>query len=320
MKGDSLHDNLLKALRDIIPSNSQLANRLIDTLYIGKEAVYRRLRGEVHFSLEEASVISEKLGISLDGIMGTISNRRRPFTFKMAKFSNPDETDYQLINEFVEFLEFIKDNPDTQMGTAAKMIPDALHLQYKHITQFHLFKWLYQYDNLNTIKKFENVKGTDRLLRILENMKNLLSHIKSSYYIFDKMVFQNIVDDIKYFEKIGLVSAEDIKLLKEDLFICLDNLENLAAKGVNEAGNKTDIYISNITFEAGFSYIQSDKYNLSSIRAFTMYDISSVDEIIFDNSLKWMNSLKRASTLISESGEIPRMSFLKTQREIVSSL
>ena len=40
-----------------------LANLLIDTLYIGKEAIYRRLCGEVPFTLEEAALISRKLGV-----------------------------------------------------------------------------------------------------------------------------------------------------------------------------------------------------------------------------------------------------------------
>ena len=34
----------------------------MDTLYIGKEDVYRRLRGEVPFTLQEAALVSRKLG------------------------------------------------------------------------------------------------------------------------------------------------------------------------------------------------------------------------------------------------------------------
>ena len=35
----------------------------MDTLCIGREAIYRRLRGEVPFTLEEAALISRKLGV-----------------------------------------------------------------------------------------------------------------------------------------------------------------------------------------------------------------------------------------------------------------
>lgn len=315
----NLSESLIKELKLKVSSNSELVSKLSDMLCLEKEAVSRRIRGEVKFSLEEASVISYNMGLSLDSLNG-VSDLKRPFMFKMANFANPKELDYDLISEFVSFLEYIKDSPDTEIGTAAKLIPDAIHLSYQHITRFYLFKWIYQYDNYNNIKRYEDVKGTSKILEILDNMRDLLQHIKNTYYIFDQKIFENFVDDIKYFEGIGLVSRNDIKLLKEDLYTCLDDIELLASKGVNHLGNKVELYLSNLNFEAGFSYVKSEEHKLSTIRAFTMYDIASSDVITFENSLKWVQSLKRASLLISESGEVARTNFFNRQREIVTAL
>lgn len=41
-----LNNNLIEAMRIRIPDGTNLANVLMDILYIGKEAVYRRLRGK----------------------------------------------------------------------------------------------------------------------------------------------------------------------------------------------------------------------------------------------------------------------------------
>lgn len=314
-----LNENLLDELKLRVPNYSELVSQLGDILSVGKEAIYRRLRGEVQFSLEEASLISYHMGLSLDSING-LSSLKRPFTFKMANYAKPKEVDYKLINEFVDFLDYIKDNPDTEMGTATKLIPDALHLNYQYITRFYLFKWIYQYDNDNNIKKYQNVVGSDRLLEMLQNLAYLTQHIKKAYYIFDQRIFENIVSDIKYFRSIGLITSTDIKFLKDDLYMCLDDIMQKAAKGVNQLGNKIEIYLSHLNFEAGFSYIKSENYKLSAIRAFTMYDITSIDIQTYDKSLKWMQSLKRASSLISESGEIDRMIFFNAQREIISTL
>lgn len=319
MSKKTQHEHLIEELKNKIPNNSELVNRLSDILCVGKESIYRRMRGDVQFSLEEASIIAEKMGLSLDSFNG-ISSLKRPFIFKIADFANPKEIDYKLINEIVDFLKGIQDNPDTEMGIAAKLIPDALHLGYKHITRFHLFKWIYQYDNHNPIKKYEYVRGTDQLLANLNEMTELLLKIKKSYYIFDKRIFEVLVNDIKYFQNIGLINKNDISLLKEDLYGCLQDIEIQAARGVNSIGNQIEIYLSNLNFDAGFSYIKSDDQRLSAIRAFTLYDISSHDRAIFENSLKWMQSLKRASTLISESGEIERMNFFNKQREILETL
>ena len=54
------NSELIKAMNEKLPNGTNLANTLIDMLYLGKEAVYRRLRGEVPFTLAEAAMISQK--------------------------------------------------------------------------------------------------------------------------------------------------------------------------------------------------------------------------------------------------------------------
>ena len=44
--------NLIEAMKEKLPLKGQLADMLMDTLYIGKEAVYRSLRCEVPFTLQ----------------------------------------------------------------------------------------------------------------------------------------------------------------------------------------------------------------------------------------------------------------------------
>ena len=51
------NSELIKAMNEKLPNGTNLANTLIDMLYLGKEAVYRRLRGEVRFTLAEAAMI-----------------------------------------------------------------------------------------------------------------------------------------------------------------------------------------------------------------------------------------------------------------------
>lgn len=48
---DSIVNELITAMKDRLPPGQNLANFLTDTLCIGREAVYRRLRGEVALRL-----------------------------------------------------------------------------------------------------------------------------------------------------------------------------------------------------------------------------------------------------------------------------
>ena len=79
---------LINEMKERIPQGQNLANYLTDTLYMGKEAVYRRLRGEVAFTFDEIAVISHNLGISIDQIIGNhLSNR---VTFDLNLLHSPN--------------------------------------------------------------------------------------------------------------------------------------------------------------------------------------------------------------------------------------
>ena len=75
MKNGILNE-LISTMRERIPQDINLANTLADILCMGKEAVYRRLRGEVSFTIDEVALLSQKLGISIDQIVGShVSNK-----------------------------------------------------------------------------------------------------------------------------------------------------------------------------------------------------------------------------------------------------
>lgn len=46
-------------MKERIPQDMNLANTLADILCMGKEAVYRRLRGEVSFTIDEVALLSQ---------------------------------------------------------------------------------------------------------------------------------------------------------------------------------------------------------------------------------------------------------------------
>lgn len=80
----------------------------MDILYIGKEATYRRLRGEVPFTLAEAAILSRKLGISLDTIIGTSFRENAVFDMNIVDYQNPFETYFTILDRYVKLFHTIK--------------------------------------------------------------------------------------------------------------------------------------------------------------------------------------------------------------------
>lgn len=320
MSASITHDVIINAIKEKIPANSNIANILIENLHLSKEAVYRRLRGEVPFTFNEVAIIAKRFGISIDNIILGETPKSRPFHLKLTEYINPTEDDYFQMEEYIALLHSSRDELYTEMGTSSNLIPQTLHMKYDTLTKFYMFKWLYQTAGISNIKTLENIIIPERLRNLQKRHIEECLYFKSTYYVWDYLIFQYLVNDIKNFEKINYISKDDVLSLKKDLLILIDDIESLAARGRFETGNKVQFYVSHINLETAYSYMETNNYTLSLVNVFTLNSVSSLDRNTFYRLKRWMDSLKRLSTLISESGEMQRVKFFRKQREIVNSL
>ncbi len=314
------NSELIKAMKEKIPSGVYLANTLIDMLYLGKEAVYRRLRGEVPFTLAEAAIISQKMGVSLDKLVGTNMNANAIFDLNIVRQHDPLETYYSIVNNYVRIFREIKDDPMLELCTSSNMIPQTFYLKYELLSKFRMFKWLYQFEKIDIDNHFEDIEMVDKLLERQREFVRESQEFNRTEYIWDDQLFVYLINDIKYFASVHLISHEYVQKLKKELLQLLDELEEIATRGTFKTGKEVSIYIANVNFEATYSYIASSSYHVSLIRVFAINSFASHDEAVFKSVKEWIHSLKKFSTLISQSGEMQRIKFFKTQREIIEGL
>jgi len=315
-----LHTNVINAIKEKIPQDANIANVLMDILYIGKEAIYRRLRGEVPFTFEELAAISQALGVSLDNIAGSARQKSKPFQLKLTEYVNPTEIDYSQMEEYVNILHASRKDPYTEFASSANVFQQTLYIGHDYLNKFYMFKSLYQTSGVDSVKSLGDIKISPRLNDIQKKYKEETMHIKHTFYIWDYLIFRYLVNDIKYYASIRYITEEDVAALKEDLLKFMDKMERLATKGEFETGNKIQLYLSSLNFESTYSYLQTQNMNLSNIIAFTLNSVVSLDTSTFYRLKTWIDSLKRLSTLISESGEMQRVKFFKEQRELVNTL
>ena len=88
-------------------------------------------------------------------------------------------------------------------------------------------------------------------------------------------------------------------------------------KGSYHNGNSLSVYLSNVNFEATYSYVEKARFQICFLRVYSINSMDSRDSKICDYQKKWIHSLKRHSTLISQSGEIQRMMFFNEQKKVV---
>jgi hypothetical protein len=322
MKNEYIHNAFLADVRKKIPQSSKLVNTLVDILYIEKEAVYRRLRREVPFTFQEIAIIAKKLGISLDNIIGIGINtdKSRPFQLKLIEYLSPSEMDYSMMDEYIDIFRQVQKEEDSETAIISNILPQTLYSGFDYITKFYIFKWHYLYYN-EKVKPFHETTVPSKIMKLFTDSFIESKNIHETYYVLDYQIFNNLINDIKYYNSIRLITREDVLKIKEELFFFLDYIEEMTISGCfKETGNQVRLYISEVNIETNYSYLLTQKYSLSLIWTFILTSVASLDEDAFLKMKSWFQSLIRTSTLITITGEKQRIVFFEKQREIISEL
>jgi len=314
------YQGFMSAIQHRIPHRATLANTIADQLVMDKDAVYRRLRGEVKFSFTEMAIIARNMGISLDNIAGIENYQSKPSKMNMSKQVNPTEVDYEMFEGHVNLLKSIKDEPDTMILESGNIIPHYLYQDYEDLTRFLLF-WWNLCSSFGDARPFHSITITERLRVLQKETCYYARHIKTTYFTWDNQIFQRLVTNIKFFAQIRLIKEEDVALIKNDLITFLNELEKLAVRGKYEdTGNLVHLMISDTFCDANYSCLKSKNIQLTLCRAFILNANVSFDKDVFNETIAWIHSMQRMSTLISFSGERFRTTFFDAQRKIIDTL
>lgn len=315
---NQLNDELVAAIRNNISEDVNIANLLMEVLSMGKEAVYRRLRGDVPFTFEEVSRISSKLYISLDNIVNTRNTKHAFYDLdlNLRELKNPLDHYCEKLQNCIHIFQKMHKSKDSKARLAINSLPYMFYLHYPHIAKFRLYRWIYQMQASPTIGTYDEMIVPENISDIEKRFIAEHRYISHTTFIMDQNVFKSFIGDVNYFYKLNLLSDVDIKLIKSELIQMISELEAIAATGSHKTGNQVSIYISNVDLESSYVHFEYEGCENSFLRIFSINIIDSQNQTICNIQKEWIDSLKRYSTLISESGEIQRIEFFNKQRDL----
>jgi hypothetical protein len=318
---DELYDYFLEILRKKYPRRVELTRALMELLAIEKEAVYRRLRKEVAFTFHEVATIAREWGVSLDTVVRVQSTQNLPFQLQLTNHLNPSVDDFRVMERSMEVLRFLGKDPKAEVMEASNLLPPSLYHNFDYLARFSVFKWVYQYGDATRVPAFGEIALSDDTRRLVNDQNMLVKKIPRAFYVLDHMMFAYLVNDINYFASIYLITPEEVAALKEEILRLLDYVEAIATRGCfPETGNSVYIYISPVNFDTNYCYLEGEAARMSMIRTFVMNSMVSLDDYAFKKLKNCVLSMKRSSTLISESGEKHRIEFFEKQRALVDGL
>lgn len=312
---------LIRAIHAHTPPDSTPASVLMDVLNIGREAAYRRMRGEVRFTFGEASALSAHLRFSLDGLTGSSVGGNALFSLAFTEFDASLDLYNGILGQNIRFFREIASDPTAVFASAVNSIPAEYYLKYENLTRFKLFKSLYQHEMGDvSVPTFEELQLSASLRRNALEYVQSVQLVAQSHVIFDESAFMHWVNAIRAFRAMHLISDQSVVLLREELFELVKDFEKMAGEGEYENGNKVNFYLSEVDLEASYAYISSERYKVAGIALFSLNSMHTFDPMMYEYVKKWVRNQRRFASLISGTGELSRIHHFKRQREIIGRL
>lgn len=317
---DRLQQALLEQIIASFEKKSDAVEELSSLLNLGKDAIYRRLRGDTILTPEEISLLAGTFGISIDNL---VFQGADSVIFNMSNVSGK-------INSFQDFFDDLNANvqgfallKDVFMYHSTSEVPLFYYFFFPELLEFKLYVWgkhIWDFDYLSNQPFRKNLIPID-LIRtntlILQNWLRMESAEMWSTNLFD-----NILNQIEFHAAIGgFEDFSDALALCDALSRMSDHFYEMAEKGKKyrpgsypEAGSYFELYHNEMVSAYNTIYMSSPATRMVYVTFGSPNFIKSTDARVCDFMEKWIKTILNKSIMISTSAEKERMRFFQVVR------
>ncbi len=319
-----MNKNLNKIIIDKIlkniPSKINPIDYLSNTLNLSKMSVYRRMRNDIDFSFEDVYKLSQDLDFSIDEIFKSTKSKYAIFEIQAKLDSTPKDI-YLAMFEKYRILTLKQYNAKNTGAIVSMNRPLIVFMiKFDYLFRFTYYKWIHQMHEVPIDFYFSEVNIPPEIEAICADIKKYTPHLRNNIFIIDPNIFYNVIIDILYYYDRGLINKEEFSLIKSDLSDLIDVTQDLILKGHNNVNSKYDYYLSKLPIEANTSYTWYDDMSESFFYSSHANPIGINDKEACLLHKKWLESIKKYSSLITQSNEATQSKFFKKQREYLDSM
>lgn len=317
---NSINNDLINILKNNTSSKENTVDLLRSIVPIGKEAAYRRLRGEIPFTLDETVLICKSLNVSLDLLIGTKQDDTYAFHLNAIFAKDPIPEYIRMLNSVLDGVKSVLNRKKESFSYRTyRTLPTEFLYKYESLSKVYIYVLFYQLYLLATPEGVSEERIPEEVFTVQKELSEVMQEI-DSVLIMDKGIFIEYIEIVKYFSGLGILSEQGVMQIKEDLHSMLSDIERCAVTGTTLRGKKMDVYISGISFDCTYTYLECGDYSACSVGTYCVDHLTCQTPMITQNHKLWIKSLIRFSTLISVSGELQRNEFFNKQREYIDSL
>lgn len=314
----TIEKDFIRILKEKVPDDKNIVNFIADIVPLGKEAIYRRLRGDCPFTFDEVTTICSELNISLDILMGINKLKNYVFTLGATLSEDPYNEHVEMMSSIFSKMKYFINESGSCLYRAHKSMPEEFLYKYENLFKIYVYIIYYQIYTVDRkkIKSFSELNIPSKMFGIQRNAAAHVHKFKSTI-ILERRIFSDFIEIAKYFQMMELLNHEDIIKIKRELHQMINDIEKCAERGISFENKQMDIYVCNISFDCSYTWVHSDKADLAAIGVYCLNYLSCEDPNINEIQYRWLKSLIRFSTLISVSDELKRKKFFDDQRIMI---
>ena len=316
----------VELLKNSIPSHLNLAEELSSRMSMSLDSVYRRLRCETDFSLEETLKIAAQFNISISNLL---TDQTSMVTFR-ANALNKD------VNSFAEYLKvihydinWIADSPEGSYTYAAEDLPVFYHFFFPELARFKMVYWNKSIlgSNYYTGKNVEDVPLPDAWLQEVPKVRQAFMKVPA-VEIWHEDTLKSTLKQIQFYWAAGFFSQ------KETIIRVLDELLSLIdmVKKQAEVGKKYDpitdkysdtsytLYSCDLMIGSNTVYLKSLNKTASYLSYNSFNFIQTKNDYFNRQTEEWLNNLISKSDLVSQISERGRNQFFMSNQAAVERI
>ena len=323
---NELQTRLLEQITNKYQRKSEAVDILSSLLSIGKDAVYRRLRGDTLLTPDEISLLAKEFHISLDSLV--LDNTSSVF-FNFNAFTQKINSTTDYLNGILTDLRQIRRLPDVEILYASSEIPFFYYSFFPELIGFKLYvfgRTIWDLDYLKQRKFHFDLLPYHDIEMTKEILENFISIDTTELWSFN--IFDNTLNQIEYHCSSG--QFENM----EDALILLDRLKDLSAhmrrmaeegrkfkiNGDPETGSKFNLYHNEMIYTNNNIFVKSPHYKAVFSTFASPNFLRSTDPRMFEFMSDWFLKVKKRSNSISEQAERDRNAFYHgIERRIAST-
>ena len=209
---ESLQLSLLNAIVAQFPKRVDAVDAISELLEVGKDAVYRRMRGETFLTPDQVALLAQHFNISVDALIG--DSDAVYFTYNA--FTSGTKDFEQFLMTYVKELQQASRLPEYKFYYASVELPLFQALFFPELMAFKLYIWGRTALELEYIKdlKFDFSIIPHPVLRLIDDMLQMYISIPSTE-LWSQNIIDNTLNQIEYY-----VSCNSFKNNADALVLC----------------------------------------------------------------------------------------------------